>query len=82
MPKHYPAPATASVDPSPELAEHQAQVDQQLADTLRRAAALWLAQIPPTARQGTYSTLRNEFLWAAEAAYFDVVGHRLLVVPT
>ncbi len=78
MPKHYPAPVTASADPSPELAERTAQVDQQLVDTLRRAAALWLAQVPPTAQQLPYSTAQNTFLHAAEGAYFDVVGHRLL----
>jgi len=41
---------------------------------LALAARLWVDEHgAPDPRPG-YSTMRNEFLWAAEAAYFAAVG--------
>ena len=40
---------------------------------LTEAARLWVAEHPPD-RSQPYSTMRNEFLWAAEDGYFDAIG--------
>jgi hypothetical protein len=39
------------------------------------AAQIWVDDVqPPTATTGSYSTAQNEFLWAAEGAWFDAAG--------
>lgn len=39
------------------------------------AAQIWVDDVkPPRETTGSYSTAQNEFLWAAEAAWFDAAG--------
>lgn len=57
----------------PDLGQ-RSNIDQTIASLLALAADLWVQKYGAPRPEVGYSTAGNEFLWAAESAYFDRLG--------